>query len=242
MTSRATLSERALHAGLAALLAGGTTWFLPFFPAGWPFLLGALCALAALWSPAAGLALALAVPVLPLGNASLGLALAYVALAVLWLALFRREPRSGLLFLVGPALGAIQGLALFPALVLGVRGVARRVALSAVAAATAAAVAGIRDDASLGLGRTSSPVEALDALAAYARARPELWILALVVAVATIAAPYARSRGLWGIAVWGAAYVAAALLAPGSGASAAPLVLWIWLAAALLARPVLRAR
>ncbi|HEX5467500.1 MAG TPA: serine/threonine-protein kinase [Gaiellaceae bacterium] len=242
VTSRATLSERALHAGLAALLAGGTTWLLPFFPAAWPFLLAALCALAALWSPVAGLALALSVPVLPLGNASLGLALAYSALAVLWLALFRREPRSGLLFLAGAVLGGLQGLALFPALVLGVRGLAHRIALSAAAAATAAAVAGIRDDASLGLQGTSSPLGALDVLSAYVRARPELWVVGVVLAAATATAPLARSRGLWGIALWGAAYVAAALLAPASAAGAFPLVLWIWLAAALLARPVLRAR
>ena len=75
---------------------------------GWPFLLGALAAVVALLSPAAGLAVALAVPVLPLGNVSLGLAVAYVPLALLWLLLFARDARSGLLFLAGPLLAPIQ--------------------------------------------------------------------------------------------------------------------------------------
>ena len=87
---------------------------LPFFPTGWPFLLGALAALVALLSPAAGLAVALAVPVLPLGNVSLGLALAYVPLALLWLLLFARDARSGLLFLAGPLLAPIHALPLVP--------------------------------------------------------------------------------------------------------------------------------
>ena len=47
-TSPTVLRERALYAALAALFAGGTAFLLPFFPSGWPFLLGAAAALAAL--------------------------------------------------------------------------------------------------------------------------------------------------------------------------------------------------
>src|SRR5206468_3479513 len=138
LTSRATLAERASHAGLSALSAGGTAWLLPFFPTGWPLLLGALAALAALASPSAGLALALAVPVLPIGNASFGLALVYSALAAAWLGLFWRDPRSGFLFLLGPVLAPFQALALMPVLVLGARGTVRRAATSAAGALAAA--------------------------------------------------------------------------------------------------------
>src|ERR687891_1807915 len=56
-TSPAVLRERAPHAALAAGFAAGTSILLPFFPGGWPLLLGALAGLAAFLSPRAGLAL-----------------------------------------------------------------------------------------------------------------------------------------------------------------------------------------
>ena len=242
ITSRTTLAERAGHAGLAALFAGVAAWFVPFFPAGWPFLIGVLVALAALASPTAGLVLALATPVLPIGNASLGLALVYSAFAVMWLALFWRDPRSSLLFLTGPALAPLQALALVPICVLGARGPVRRAVLSAAAGLSAAAVAGMRSGESLHLHGTGSPSEALGALVNYLGARPEIWITAVVLAGAAVAAPLARSRGLWGIVVWGAAFLAAALLAPDGAVSAFPLVFWVWIAAAVLALPLLRER
>ena len=63
----------------AAALAGGMA--LPFYPTGWAPALAAAAAFAAFRSPRAGLALALAAPVLPLGNHALGLALLYGVLA-----------------------------------------------------------------------------------------------------------------------------------------------------------------
>ena len=54
-----------------------------------------------------GIALALAVPMLPLGNISLGLALLYTALAAGWLLVTWREPRAALLFALGPLLAPI---------------------------------------------------------------------------------------------------------------------------------------
>jgi hypothetical protein len=242
VTSRATLAERAGHAGLAALFAGVTAWLLPFFPAGWPLLLAALVAFAALLSPTAGLAVALAIPVLPLGNASLGLAVVYSAIAAGWLALFWRDPRSSFLFLIGPPLAAFQALPLATIAFSDARGLIRRGALAAAAALAAAIIVGIRTGDSLDLHATSSPREAFGALMAYLGASPEIWIGALVLTAATLAAPFAQSRGLWGIAAWGSGFLAAALLATGGGVSPVPLVLWVWLAAALLAVPLLRAR
>jgi hypothetical protein len=242
LTSRTTLAERAGHAGLSAVFAGVTSWLLPFFPAGWPLLLGGLTALVALANPVAGLALALAVPILPIGNASLGLAVVYAALASGWLLLFWRDPRSSFLFLLGPALGPFQALPVVPALVLGARGMVRRAALSGTAALAAATVAGVRADETLGLHATSSPGEAFRALTGYLGDRPEIWVGALVLVGATIAAPYARNRGLWGIAAWCAAFLAAALIAPPGAGSAFPLVLWVLVAAGVLALPLLRER
>ena len=242
VTSKATLAERASHAGLSALFAGVATWLLPFFPAGWPFLLAALVGIAALLSPTAGLALALAIPVLPIGNASLGLALVYSVVAALWLVLFWRDPRSSFLFLLGPVLAPIQALPLVTVAFFDARGLLRRGALAAAAVFAAATVAGVRTDESLGVQATSSPRVAFAALTGYLAANPEIWIGAVVLTAATVAAPFARSRGLWGIAAWGSAFLAASLIAPGGAVSAFPLVLWVWLAAAVLALPLLRAR
>ncbi|MER3409824.1 MAG: hypothetical protein C4306_06940, partial [Thermoleophilia bacterium] len=69
------LLPKATHAASASLVAGWTAATYPFFPAGWPGALAATAAVLALLNERAGLALALAVPVLPLGNYSLGLAL-----------------------------------------------------------------------------------------------------------------------------------------------------------------------
>jgi len=242
VTSRSTLAERAGHAGLSALFAGAAAWLVPFFPAGWPFLLSALVAMAALLNPTAGLALALAIPVLPLGNASLGLAVVYSAFAAVWLALFWRDPRSSFFFLAGPVLAVFQALPLLTVAFSDARGVLRRSALAAAAALCAAAVAGIRTGKSLDLHATPSPREALAALADHLAASPEIWIGVAVLAAATLAAPFARSRGLWGIAVWGSAFLAAGLIATGGAVGAFPLVLWVWLAAAILALPQLRTR
>jgi len=242
VTSRTTLAERAGHAGLAALFAGVTAWLLPFFPAGWPVLLAALVAVAALLSPTAGLAIALAIPVLPLGNVSLGLAVVYSAIAAGWLALFWRDPRSSFLFLIGPPLAAFQALPLATIAFSDARGLIRRGALAAAAALAAATIAGIRNGESLDLHATSSPRVAFDALTAYLASGPEVWIGALVLTAATLAAPFAQSRGLWGIAAWGSGFLAAALVGTGGAVGAFPLVLWVWLAAAVLALPLLRAR
>jgi hypothetical protein len=242
VTSRTTLAERASHAGLSALFAAAAAWMLPFFPAGWPFLLGALVAMTALLNPTAGLALALAVPVLPLGNASLGLAVVYSAFAAVWLALFWRDPRSGFLFLAGPVLAAFQALPLLTVAFPDARGLLRRGALAGAAGLSAAAVAGVRTGETLGLHATSSPREALSALENHLTASPEIWIGALVLAAATVAVPFARSRGLWGIAAWGSSFLAAALIGTGGAVGAFPLVLWVWVAAAILALPLVRTR
>lgn len=255
-TSPVMLRERAPHAALAAGFAAGTTSLVPFFPGGWPLLLGAAAGLAAFLSPRAGLALALAVPVLPLGNASLGLALAYAPLALLWLALFARDARSGLLFAAGPLLGALHLLPLLPALALRARGPLRAgaTALAGVGASVAAAVAaGIRlpltgepPPGVQGIRGAERPAAALDPVLAALGSRPTVLVAAFVLAAAAAAGTYARGRGLWGIAAWGAAVLAALLLLPpaagGSPVAAAWAVPAVWLAAAALAYPLLRAR
>src|SRR5215211_9363130 len=123
--------DRWAGAALAGLAAGLGAASLPFYPAGWAYGIAASAAAAAAVEPRVGLALALAAPILPLGNLSFGLAIAYAALAVVWLGVFAREAAWGGLPVLGALLGPLGALALAPAAALGVRSPLRR----AVAAA-----------------------------------------------------------------------------------------------------------
>jgi Protein kinase domain len=247
------LRERALHAGLAVVLATGSTLLLPFFPRGVPFLLGLLAGVVALRAPRAGLALALAAPVLPLGNVALGLAVVYAVAAALWLALFARDPASGLLFVAGPLLAPVGGLALAPVVALRARGPVRRAAIGAgavlAAAATAAAtgrafplggVSGASLDPDV-LGGTGATLGQLRALLAE---HPAVAAEACLFAAAAVAIPLARRHGLWGLAGWGGAFLATALLLPPlaelGAVSAAGLALGVWAATVALAVETLR--
>ncbi|TMJ97450.1 MAG: serine/threonine protein kinase [Actinobacteria bacterium] len=248
--SRRALADRAVHAACAALVAGGATALLPFFPRGWPFLLGAIAGLTALRSPVAGLAFALAVPVLPLGNLSLGLALAYAALALAWFALFFRRPGAGLLVAAGPLLGPLGLLAAAPAVALSVRDPIRRAAIAGLSVLAAAAAAGGRQAAlplgagdsgsGLGVAGSESALGATRAVAGFLVAHPALPVGAAVAAAAAAALPYARARGLWGAAGWGACLLAGTLLAPAlAGSAAVPALgttVGVWLATAVLIR------
>src|SRR5581483_7302615 len=91
----------------AALFAGWTSGTLPFFPAHWSIALAVLAGGLSVVTPRLGLAFALAVPVLPLGNVSLGLAIVYGIAACGWFALFWSRPRTALLFVAGPLLAPI---------------------------------------------------------------------------------------------------------------------------------------
>ena len=256
VSSPTVLRERAPHAALAAAFAAGAAALVPFFPGGWAVLLAALVGLAAFLSPRAGLALALAVPVLPLGNASLGLALAYVPLALLWLALFARDARSGLLFVSGPLLGALQLLPLVPIVALRagdpVRAAATALAAVVTAVVTAAAaktslpLTGEPPPATPGIGGTDRPTAALDVALAALASRPTLVVAALVLAAAAGAAAWARGRGLWGVAAWGAALAAALLLLPLAAGGAPVVAAWaipvVWAATVALGYPLVARR
>jgi serine/threonine-protein kinase len=230
--SRTIVSKRALHAGLAATFVAGATLLLPFFPAGAPFFLAAVAALAAFRSPLAGLALALAAPVLPLGNISLGLGLAYAPLALAWLLVFARETRSSLFVLAGPFLAPLGILPLLPLVTLRVRNPVRRAALGGGGVLLATAVAAIR--------AAPQPLTGgADAAFVYLGANPAALVEALVVAAAAVAAPYALRLEIWGAAGWGAAFLAAALLAPAAAGAPLPAALGptlaVWAATAALA-------
>ena len=227
------LAQRAVPAAVAgaAALIGGTA--LPFYPTGWAPALAAVAALAALRAPRAGLALALAAPVLPLGNYGLGPALLYGVLALGWLVLAWRDARWGLAFLAGPALAVVGLVALVPLATVGIASASRRAAHTLAAVAVAAVVAGLRGVA-LPFGQgIAPPLDLAGVESAVTTARVLLDAVpaglafeALGLAVVAVALPYARTP--WRIAGLGAGMLAATLLAA-PAAPALPLVLAVWL-------------
>ncbi len=229
---------------LAALFAGWAAWTIPFFPSGWFAGLAVLAGAITAARPRLGLAFALAVPILPLGNFALGAALLYAALATVLLVLSWREPRSGLLLALGPLLAPIAAVGLVPLLASAVRSTPRRALQAGAAVLTAALVAGIRhvplpfDGRSaphgLGLAESASASATASVLWHAFLSRPALVVETIVFAAAAALIPHARARGLWAIAALGGAMLAAALL-PVPGVAAIPLVVCIWATCVFLA-------
>jgi hypothetical protein len=236
--------DRIAAVALAAAFAGWSAAALPFYPHGWAFGLALAAAAATALRDRLGLAAALAVPVFPLGNVSLGLALLYGALALAWLLLSWREPRAALLFVLGPMLAPVYALGLFPLATLGVRAAWRRAGLVVLAVATAALVAGVRHaqlplvglqpPLGLGLAGATDPLDVAGSLARAVAAHRQLLIEAVALAVVAVALPHARTRGRWAAAGLGAAMLVLTLV-PVPVASALPLVAAAWITAAFVA-------
>ncbi|HEY1563654.1 MAG TPA: serine/threonine-protein kinase [Gaiellaceae bacterium] len=229
---------------LAAILAGWTAAALPFYPHAWPFGLAVLAAAATLLRERAGIALALAVPVLPLGNISLGLALLYAALAGGWLLVTWREPRAGLLFVLGPLLAPVAALGLLPIATARVRSAPLRALAILLGVLTAALAAGIRHVAlplvggaaplGLGVAGARDPFDVAGSLARAAAAQPSLLVEACALALVAVALPQARARGRWAAAGIGAGMIVLTVAAVPS-AAAVPLLLSSWAIAAFTA-------
>ncbi len=245
-------AERAVTAGLAGLASGWTAASLPFFPPAWALPIAAATAAGTALAPRAGLVATLAVPVLPLGNGSLALALGDAAIAGAWRLAFGREARGGRACARGPLLAPLAALALLPLAVQRLRSPARRALATAGAAAAAGAVASVRGSplplsgdppvASLELGRTSNPVAAAAALVDAAAGNVPFLVAGVALAAAAAALPYARARGPWSVAALGAALLATTLL-PFATVPALPVVVAVWITCgALWLRPGEHAR
>jgi hypothetical protein len=238
-------TQQLVPAALTGVAAAAGAAALSFYPTGWAMAIGAAAGAASLRVPRVGLAIALAAPLLPLGNHSLGLALAYAVAAALWLGLFLPEPRWALLPALGPALGAIGLLGLLPLLVQPLRSPVRRALAAAAALALAALTAGYAREAlplgaglpplGLGIAESDDPGAVGTALLDAARAYPDLLLAGLVLAATAAALPFARGR-------WERTGVVAVLLAgtvlAAPAAAALPLVLAAWVTwAVCVARP-----
>jgi hypothetical protein len=240
---QADLLRRAAPAVPAALLVGWTTENLPFFPAHWPVALAALAAVLTFLGPRLGLAFALAVPVLPLGNIALGLAIAYGIAACAWFALFWAVPRTGLLFVAGPLLAPLGALGLVPLAALPARDPGRRAAVAVAAVLSAGVVAALGGNhlplaggaaPDFSLGGVTGPLGAASALWSGLTESHGFLLETVALAAAAAVAGTLRHRGPWGGALFGALLVTLTLLvAP--GAPALPLVGAAWVSALLLA-------
>ena len=210
------LEQRLVPAALGATTVIFAASLLPF----WPPVLVALLALATagtmLRAPRLGLAMALFVPLFPLGNVAQAAAVVYGCIAVGWLALCWRDARTGLLFVAGPLLASVGAIALLPLAVQPARGVARRAAHAFVGVLVAVAVAALHGNAvpftggvvrDLGVNASTRPTDVLEALATVAQASGGALTVACVLAASAALLPAARRRGLRTIAALGISQV-----------------------------------
>jgi hypothetical protein len=232
--------RRVVPAGAAVLFTAWSAAALPFFPAGWPLALAALAGVIALWKQRLALAFCLAVPVLPLGNYALGLAVIYAAAALVWLVVSWRDPEAGLFMTLGPLLASIGLIAALPVAGLVLANPLRRGIQVAIAVLATAAVAGASRLDRLGIAASDHPGEAAGAVV---RALERVTVVqAVVLGLVAVALPFARTRGPWAAAGLAAFFIAAQLLAAPSLASA-PIIGTAWLIClALAAEPYVRAR
>jgi hypothetical protein len=197
--------------------------------------------------PRLGLLVALALPVLPLGNVAFGLALLYALVAAAWFALTAGEPRTALFATLGPLLGPLSALGLLPLAALAIRSPLRRGVQTALAVVLAGLAAGLRGaplpfagsapPLGIGVAGSNAPLDVLGSLVRALAHQPALALEAGVLAVVAVLIPYARARGRWGVtAVAGLLLTASILAVP--AAAPVPLVLAAWATwAVLVARP-----
>lgn len=245
----ATPSAAALvSGGLVALAAGGGTLILPFWPPRVGFLLAVVVGAIAVRRPRLGLAAALLLPALALGNEAQAAAVCWIAVAAALFAVSWRQPRAGVAFVVGPLLASVGLLALVPLAVQPVRGTALRALHAALAVLAAALVAGLRGVplpltgntiGDLGVAGSERPADVVHALTGVLGENTALLTTALAFALVAALLPRAIARGLWGIAALGALQIALVLLW-------APAIPWLgvvvgtWVLCLLLAaRPAL---
>jgi hypothetical protein len=211
------LERRLASSALAAVTVTFAAALMPFWPPGLVLLLALATAAATIRTPRIGLALALFVPVFPLGNVAQAAAVAYGVLALAWLAVFWRDARAGLLFVAGPLLAAIGAIALLPLAVQPARGRSRRALQAFAGVLVAAAVAGLRGQPlpltgslvpNLGVDGSTRVTDVIQALAVVGSDNAGLVTVALVLALVAAFLPDARRRGLKGIAALGVCQIA----------------------------------
>jgi eukaryotic-like serine/threonine-protein kinase len=234
---------------LSVIAAALGATFLPFWP---PELVAAIVLAAGLacWlDPRAGLAIALAAPIFPMGNVSTSAAVLYGGFALGWLLLSWRDARRGLLFVSGPLLAGVGLLPIVPLIVEHTRGPARRAAQGALAVLSAVLLAGVAGDPlpfagdsaeTLGIGPLSTVADAWTAVWSSLLATPAVVLAAIAAAVTAALLPVARSRWRYGVIAIGLVATAGSVLA-GAALASTVVVLLVWAGAGTFAALVRRA-
>jgi len=237
----------------AVFVAWGTSLF-PFYPAHTQIPLALLAGFVSLGRPLGGSAFAYLLLFLPLGNYSLGLALAFALAATCWLAFNRREPLTLQLPLLGPIAATLGALFLLPLVLLPIRSGTRR-ALAAFGAFSLALIAagmgggrfpltGAAAPLGIGIEGSSSITGVSGALVRVLIDRPALLGPGILLATGAALLPLARRKGRWGAVVFGASLIVGALL-PFPSVAVAPVIAGAWLTAlalVLMPAPVSSAR
>jgi eukaryotic-like serine/threonine-protein kinase len=233
---RRAVATRLAPAALAAVTALLGATLLPFWPGELVAAIVAGAAAGAALDPRIGLAVALAAPVFPIGNASLAAALLYGAFALAWLALAWRDARAGLVFVSGPLLAPLGLLALVPLAVQPARGLVRRAAQAGVAVLAAALTAWVAGEglppAGAAAPKTSvapvdGPVAVAGELGNALTAGPLLLAAAALAALAAAALPFARRLSKHGVLAVGAVLLVS-VVAAGAGIASVLLVALAW--------------
>jgi hypothetical protein len=207
---------------------------LPFWP---PLLVVAIALAAGLacWiDPRAGLAVALAAAIFPLGNFAAGAAVVYGVFAVGWLMLTWRDARHGLLFTCGPLLAAVGLLPLAPLVLQRAQGTVRRAAQGALAVLSASLLTAVSDGrAGLGISPLSTPEETAHAASSAVLANTVLTLSILGIAAAAALLPWVRRRTPYGVGAIGFVLTTASVLG-GAGIASTLVVVLVWAGAGVL--------
>jgi hypothetical protein len=242
-------ARRVLPVVLAVITAALGATFLPFWPPELVALLVVATGLACWLDPRLGLALALAVPILPLGNVGVAAATLYGAFAACWLVANWRDARHGLWFVAGPLLAAVGLLPLVPLALIPVRNTARRAAHGVLAVLSTALLAGVSGDQlpiaggtapTLELGPLDSVGSAAAAVWSWLAHEPVVLVAAMLAGAAAALLPWARRRSPIGVAGVGFAVTAASVIA-GAAVASTIVVMVVWAGFALAAAAPRRA-
>ena len=229
-------ARRVLPVALGVVTAALGATFLPFWPPELVAVLVLATGIACWLDPRLGLALALAVPIFPLGNVAVSVAALYGIFAVGWLAASWRDARHGLWFVMGPLLAAVGLLPLVPLALIPVRNTARRAAQGVLAVLSTVLLAGV-SGSELPIGGGDAPrldVGPLDSVSAAGAAvwswlahEPIVLAAAIVVGTAAALVPWARRHPPFAVAAIGFAVTAASVVA-GAGIASTIVVMLVW--------------
>jgi len=230
-------ARRAVPIGLAMVTAALGATFLPFWPPELVALLVLLAGAATWLDPRLGLALALAMPLFPIGNIAAGAAILYGIFAISWIVLTWRDARHGLWFASGPLLAGVGLLPLVPLVLIPVRNGALRAAHGVLGVLATALLMGT---GTLELGPLDSATTTALGLWGWLGTEALVTVTAIVVAAAAALLPWARRRSRFGAAGVGFVVTGWFVLA-GAGIVGTIVVLSVWAAYALAAAAPRRA-